>query len=138
MYPFRRLTVWEKAHDLTVRVYRVTDGTVARRFPALTSQLRRAASAIPANISEGAGFASAAQFNRFLEIAAASAHETEYHLLLAKDLGAISTKDYAGLEARVGEVKGMLLGLQKRVRERMRYAPKPRPVRRGTAGKLGG
>jgi hypothetical protein len=41
MFPFRRLSVWEKSHELVLRVYRVTEGPVARRFPSLTSQLRR-------------------------------------------------------------------------------------------------
>ncbi len=120
MYPFRRLSVWEKAHELTVRVYWATDGAVGRRFPGLASQLRRAVAAIPANIAEGAGHASDAEFKRFLEIALASAHEADYHLLLAKDLEQLSPRDYAQLEARLGQVQGMLIGLRKRVGERVR------------------
>jgi four helix bundle protein len=120
MYPFRRLAVWEKAHELTVRVYRATDGPAQGRFPGLSAQLRRAIAAIPANIAEGAGHHSDAQFNRFLEIALASAHEADYHLLLARDLEQLNAKDYAQLEARLGEVRGMLLGLRKRVVERAR------------------
>lgn len=120
MFPFRRLAVWEKAHSLTLRIYGATDGPMARRFPALTSQLRRSVASVPANIAEGAGHASQPQFNRFLEIALASAREADYHLLLAKDLGAITAKEYAGFEARLSEVQGMLMGLRKRVLERMR------------------
>ncbi len=120
MYPFRRLAVWEKAHDLTIRVYRSTDGMSGRRFPGLAAQLRRAVAAVPANIAEGAGHASDAQFNRFLEIAIASAHEADYHLLLARDLELITSKEHAHLEARLGEVQGMLIGLRKRVVERVR------------------
>jgi four helix bundle protein len=120
MYPFRRLAVWEKAHELTVRVFRATEGPTERRFPGLSAQLCRAVAAIPANIAEGTGHASDAQFNRFLEIAIASAHEADYHLLLAKDLGQLSAKDYAQLEARLGVVQGMLLGLRKRVNERLK------------------
>jgi four helix bundle protein len=76
--------------------------------------------AVPANIAEGAGHASQAQFNRFLEIAIASAHEVDYHLLLARDLDLVSAREYAFLEARLGEVQAMLLGLRKRVAERAR------------------
>ena len=115
MYPFNRLTVWEKAHELTLRTYRVTDGVVARRFPALAAQLRRAVSAIPANIAEGAGHASQAQFGRYLAIAIASSHEAQYHLLLARDLGMLSSADYAHLEARAKEVQAKLVLLRKRV-----------------------
>jgi four helix bundle protein len=120
MYPFRRLSVWVKAHELTLRIYRTTDGPFARRYPSLSDQLRRAVSAIPANIAEGAGHASDPQFDRCLEIALASAREADYHLLLAKDLGALSSRDHAILEARLGEAQGMMVGLRKRVLERIR------------------
>jgi four helix bundle protein len=125
MYPFRKLSVWEKAHALTLRAYAVTDGAVARRYPVLCSQLRRSIASIPANIAEGAGHSTDPQFNRFLEIALASAREADYHLLLAKDLSAISEKDYAILEARLSEVQGMLMGLRKRVLERIRDKRRP-------------
>lgn len=120
MYPFRRLLVWGKAHELTLRVYQVTEGAVTRRYPGLTSQLRRAVSSIPANIAEGAGHSTEPQFNRFILIAQASAREADYHLLLAKDLGAITSREYATIEARLSEIQAMLFGLRKRVQERMR------------------
>jgi four helix bundle protein len=115
MYPFHRLNVWAKSHELTIRVYQATDGPVTRRFPGLASQLRRAVSAIPANIAEGAGHASQAQFSRYLAIAIASSHEALYHFLLAKDLGAITATEYAHLEARLKEVQAKLVLLRKRV-----------------------
>ena len=130
VYPFRRLSVWEKSHELTLRVYGVTDGALFRRLPALTSQLRRSIASIPANIAEGASHSSQAQFNRFLEIALASAREADYHLLLAKDLEAIDIKTYAVFEARLGEVQGMLMGLRKRVLERARSGRRPPPPKR--------
>ena len=120
MYPFRKLAVWEKAHALTIRMYSATDGPSTKRFPGLSAQLRRATAAIPANIAEGAGHASQAQFNRFLEMALASAREADYHLLLAKDLELLSKREYAYLEARLSEVQSMLMGLRKRVLERLR------------------
>jgi four helix bundle protein len=120
MYPFRRLLVWTKAHELTLRAYQATDGGTSRRYPALTAQLRRAMASIPASIAEGAGHSTASQFNRFIEIAQASGREADYHLLLAKELGAITTRDYATLEARLTEVQAMLFGLRKRVQERTR------------------
>ena len=115
MYPFSRLNVWAKAHELTLRTYRLTDGPMARRYPGLSSQLRRSIAAIPANIAEGAGHNSQAQFSRYLEIALASSHEAMYHLLLAKDLEAITATDYAFLEARLKEVQAKLVLLRKRV-----------------------
>jgi four helix bundle protein len=126
MHPFRRLSVWEKAHELVLIAYPITEGPMHRRFPGLSSQLRRSLAAIPANIAEGAGHESQAQFNRYLTIALASAREAEYHLLLAKDLGAIALKQYAVLEARLGAVTGMLYKLRSRITQNLQ----PRPVAR--------
>ncbi|MBX3133403.1 MAG: four helix bundle protein [Gemmatimonadaceae bacterium] len=132
MHPFRRLAVWEKAHALTLLVYPITEGQMVRRFPGLAHQLRRAISSIPANIVEGAGLGSQAQFNRHLTIALASAREAEYHLLLAKDLGAIDLKTFAVLEARLGEIQAMLNALGRRVRERISSTS---PSKRRTAAR---
>ncbi len=118
MLPFRRLAVWEKAHELALRIHRVTDGGAMHRSPGLGAQLRRSITAIPSNIAEGSGHFSQAQFNRSLEIALASASVADYQLLLAKDLDLISGREYAQLEARLSEVRAMLSGLRKRVLER--------------------
>ncbi|MGA1361191.1 MAG: four helix bundle protein [Gemmatimonadaceae bacterium] len=119
MYSFRRLNVWSRAHELTLRVYRLTEGPGFHGYLSLGSQLRRAVSAIPANIAEGAGHVSQAQFNRYLEIAIASSHEAQYHLLLARDLTAIDTTEYAQLEARLIEVQAKLVLLRRRIRQGM-------------------
>ena len=120
MASFRNLAVWEKAHALTLLVYRVTECRSLRRHPELASQLTRAIAAIPANIAEGAAHRSDAQFNRFLDMAYASSQEADYHLLLAKDLEAILLTDYAQLEARLAEVRQMLSGLRRHVQSRIR------------------
>ena len=136
MISYRRLAVWERAHQLTLRVFAVTDGGTLHRFPGLSAQLRRSVAAIPTNIAEGAGHRSQAQFNRFLEIALASAREADYQLLLAKDLGLLPAKEYAHLEARIMEVQAMLVGLRKRVLESMRKegALDPRESHKGKRG----
>jgi four helix bundle protein len=77
----------------------------------LTSQLRRAASSIPANIAEGCGRSSERDFARFLQIAAGSASELEYHLLLAHELRLLPTASYGSLHNEVNEVKRMLNSL---------------------------
>ena len=116
MQDFRDLKVWRKAHALTLDVYRVT-----REFPSderfgLTSQLRRAASSIAANLAEGCARGSDADFARFAQIAAGSASEVEYHLLLVKDLGLMSDSRYGELNSNIGEVRRMLAGLLKKLR----------------------
>jgi four helix bundle protein len=115
MQDFRRLKVWEKAHLLAVDVFRVTRSMRAQHGAALVSQLRRAALSAPANIAEGAGKPTNAEFQRFLPIALGSASETLYHLLLARDIGALPSSEYDELAERAIEVRRMLTGLAKRV-----------------------
>lgn len=116
MQDFKKLAVWSKAHELVLEVYRGTARLPDRSYPGLVSQLRRAAASIPANIVEGCAHASQEEFARFLQLAGASALEVAYHLLLARDLGALSTVQYARLEARTIQVRQMLGGLDRRVR----------------------
>jgi len=116
MRDFRELKVWQKAHELTLAVY-----TTTRAFPkeeqfGLTAQVRRSAESVAANIAEGCGRDGEADFARFLQIAMGSASETEYHLLLAKDLGLMSGTDHEGLSSPVQEVKRMLTALIRKLR----------------------
>ena len=117
MQDFRKLDVWRKAHELVLQTYQTIPRPAERRFPALTAQLRRAAASIPANIVEGCGHSSQKEFARFLQIALASAHEVHYHLMLAHDLGMLPSAAFARLEARDEQVKKMLSGLLRHVRE---------------------
>jgi len=86
----------------------VTTGFPQNEVYGLTSQARRAASSIPANIAEGCGRSSDADFARFLHISMGSACEFEYHILLARDLGYLLEDCYLDLSTRVCEVKQML------------------------------
>jgi len=115
MKDFKELKVWSKAHELTIVIYGAT-----RTFPrdeayGLTSQMRRSAASIAANIAEGCGRRSDGEFVRFLQIARGSASETEYHLLLARDLHFLSESDYRNTEKRVVEVQRMLTALVQRI-----------------------
>jgi four helix bundle protein len=116
MKNFRDLNVWQKAHSLTLEVYKATVKFPKEELYALTSQMRRAAASIPANIAEGCGRGSDADFGRFLQIAMGSASELEYHLLLAADLKLIEQAKYAKLDADVSEVKKMLASLLKKLK----------------------
>jgi four helix bundle protein len=109
---FRDLTVWQKAHELTLAVYRMTAGFPREELYGLTSQLRRSCASIPANLAEGCGRNGDAELARFCSIAMGSASELEYHLLLARDLNLINPKDHDDLAARATELKRMLAGLQ--------------------------
>ena len=117
MIDFQRLLVWKKAHALTLQVYRESS-TALRRDKGLATQARRSAVSVSANIVEGCGRASQAEFARFIKIALGSAIELEYHLLLSRDLGYLSGDRYATLRRNTREVKRMLTGLLKAIHAR--------------------
>jgi four helix bundle protein len=111
MKDFRQLQVWEKSHQLALAVYKATREFPKEELYGLTSQIRRASMSVPTNIAEGCGRYTDAEFARFLQIAMGSASETEYQLLLAKDLGFLSNELYKKLHIDVEEVKRMLASL---------------------------
>ena len=115
MKDFRNLTVWEKAHKLTLSVYAATSLSPREELYGLTSQLRRSSASIGANVAEGCGRTGNGEFHRFLQIAKGSASEVEYHLLLAKDLGFLQPDTYEKLNTDVVEVKRMLASLTRKV-----------------------
>ena len=115
MKNFRDLTVWQKSHQLALAAYRETASFPADERFGLTSQIRRSASSVPANIAEGCGRRGNAEFHRFLQVAMGSASEVEYHFLLAHDLNYLSGERYRDLSGRVSEVKRMLAALLLRV-----------------------
>lgn len=102
------MKVWEKAHLLTLGVYRATRNFPKEELYGLTSQIRRASASIPANIAEGCGRNTTPEFARFLQIAMGSASELEYHLLLAHGLAYLNPDDYRNLNTMTTEVKRML------------------------------
>ncbi len=114
MGSYRHLRVWERAHNLTLDVYRVTASFPREKLYGLTGQLKRSASSIPANIAEGCGRNGDAELARFLRIAMGSASELDYHLLLAHDLGFLPALDHGRLANEVAEVNRMLATLIRR------------------------
>ena len=113
---FRKLDVWRKSHELTLAVYRATVGFPADERFGLTRQIRRACASIPANLAEGTGRGSDKDFARFCQMAMGSAVEVEYHLLLARDLGMLESREHQELTAIVIEVEKMLTSLIKRLK----------------------
>jgi four helix bundle protein len=120
MQDFRNLKVRTKAHETALHAYAVTADFPAAEKYGLTSQIRRAASSIGANIAECCGRGTNPELVRFLLIAIGSASELEYHLLLAHDLQFIGKESYGEMNSRVVEVKSMLGSLIARMRERTR------------------
>jgi four helix bundle protein len=124
MKDFRDLLVWQRSHQLTLDVYQATKVFPKEERYGMTSQLRRAASSVSANLAEGCGrSAGGGDFGRFVQIAMGSASELEYFLLLARDLGLLIPDDYARLGPEVVEVKKMLAGLISKLKsDRLRSA----------------
>jgi four helix bundle protein len=78
MRDFRKLKVWEKAHTLALKIYKVTEEFPREELYGLTSQIRRTCVSIPTNIAEGCVRSSDADFSRFLYIALGLTSELEY------------------------------------------------------------
>jgi four helix bundle protein len=116
MQNYKDLKVWEKAHSFTLQVYKLTEKFPREETYGLTNQLRRAASSIAANIAEGCGKNTKADFANFLNISLGSSNEAEYFLLLAKDLCYVSVESYEILAKLINEVKAMLIALIGKVR----------------------
>ena len=115
MKDFKELRVWSKAHELTVLVYKLTRAFPRDEVYGLTSQVRRSAASVGANIAEGCGRHSDGEMTRFLQIARGSASETEYHLLLAKELGFLQEADFQVAEQAVVAIQRMLTALDQKV-----------------------
>jgi four helix bundle protein len=104
---FQDLVVWQKAHRFVLEVYRLTERFPKTETYGLTSQLRRAAVSIPANIAEGFKKRGRPDKARFMNTAQGSLEESRYYLLLAHDLGYADTE---ALQASLDEIGRMLDG----------------------------
>ena len=107
--------MWQKAHRRTLDVYRATKSFPAEERFGLTAQLRRSAASVPTNIAEGCGRDGKRDFARFLSIAAGSASEVEYHLMLARDLEYLPSLTDDQLHGLVTEIKKMLAALHRKL-----------------------
>ncbi len=115
MKDFRDLKVWQRAHQVTLTIYRCTRDFPREETYGMVSQLRRCSSSIAANIAEGCGRSGNAEFGRFLTIAMGSASELEYFLLLACDLHYLSREKHETVAQDVVEMRRMLNRLLSKV-----------------------
>lgn len=117
MQDFRNLKVWQRAHELTLEVYRSTRGFPREELYGLTSQMRRASASIPANLAEGCCRQGDTEFGRFAQIALGSTSELDYHLLLSRDLGFLAGQEHDRLTELLGETRRMLISLIQKLRD---------------------
>ena len=116
MQNYKDLKVWEKAHQFAVKIYQFTEHFPKAETYGITNQLGWSAASIPANIAEGCGKNTKADFANFLNISLGSSNESEYFLLLAKDLNYLAVENYELLAKDINEIKAMLIGLISKVR----------------------
>jgi four helix bundle protein len=112
---FRDLIVWQKSVDMVVSVYKTTKQFPASEQFGITSQVRRAAVSVPANIAEGYGRNTKKEYANFLRIAHGSLSELEALLTISQKLSYCDEQEYSTLEKRTSEVARMLYALRKSI-----------------------
>jgi four helix bundle protein len=108
LFSFERIVAWQKAHQFTLLVYKVTQSFPDNEHYGLASQFRRAAVSIGANIAEGYKKLGKADKLRFLNISEGSLAECENYIVLSRDLGFVGEEDYLLLHNSAEEVGRLL------------------------------
>ena len=116
MIAHERLEAWRWAHRLALEVYKATDRWPRSERYGLTSQARRAAISIPANLAEGAAKHGPLEFARYLNISLGSLAELSYLLLFSRDRGLCDETDWRALESLRDQTGKLVYGLYRRVR----------------------
>lgn len=112
---FRDLHVWQKAFELVLAIYRLTEPFPRTEIYGLTQQMRRAAISIPSNIAEGFKRYHSKEYRQFLHIALGSCAELETQLNISKELGYAPEGDYANIADIINHISKMLTNLIKRL-----------------------
>jgi len=111
MESYRELKVWQQAMDLAVECYATTKAFPKEELFGMTSQIRRCATSVPANIAEGWGRQSTGDYIKFLRIAQGSLKELETHLLLCTRVELLDTDNLQQFESRTTDIGKMLAAL---------------------------
>lgn len=112
-HSFKQLNLWQKAYLFVLNIYKQTQQFPSFELYGLTSQIRRGAVSILANIAEGSERQYKKEFVQFLSIARGSLAEVETYLMLSKDLGYITKDEFAQLEELRKEIGRLLRGLSR-------------------------
>ena len=117
------MEVWQKSHELTLDVHRVTDGPTFYRRWALIDQIQKSAISVESNITEGATRDNDAEFLNFARYALSSAFELRTQLLVAKDLGYLAPADHQRQADLLERVRKMLWSLIQTLRQSLGRLP---------------
>ncbi len=112
---FQELLVWQRAHQLTLEIYKLTKNYPDEEKFGLVNQIRRSSASICANLAEGYK-KSTKEFLRYIDIADGSLEETKYHLILSKDLHYCDSVEFDKIYNFACEVGKMLNGLSQKLR----------------------
>ena len=116
MPDFSKLKVWQKAHNYTVNLYKITKDFPSDERFGLTNQIRRASVSIESNISEGCGRNGDKEFSRFLDIAQGSAYEVKCQIFIARDLGYLDSSKSQLLTDKINEISRMINALNQKLK----------------------
>ena len=108
MRNFQELSIWQRSHALTLKIYHYSQTFPKEEVYGLISQMRRSSASIPTNIAEGCGRNSNPEMKRFLIIATGSSSELEYQLILTKDLQYLSETSCNELQNELIEIRKMI------------------------------
>lgn len=119
MVNYKNYKVWQKSHDLVLRIYPATEQFPKSEQFGLVSQINRACISIPTNIAEGCGRETQKELVRFLYISSGSAHELDYLILVSKELGFMVSQTAEEFLKEIDEIKKMLASLIKTIKKRL-------------------
>lgn len=117
MQNYKDLILWQEAHRLTLKVYEYSKTFPKDELFGVTSQLRRACVSVACNIAEGCGRYTAKDFANFLQISLGSTNETDYLIILSKELNYLSQEQFVTLQEHVNKVRAMNINLIEKVRK---------------------
>lgn len=112
MHRYKELKVWQKAIDLAVEVYRITEKLPKEERYGLISQINRCVVSIPSNIAEGAGRNTNKDFDNFLGISLGSSFELDTQLVISNRLGYVSSDDFEKIESELEHIQNMIAKLK--------------------------
>lgn len=115
MRDFKNYKVWHRSHALAGAIFAELQRSRRPEHAGLRAQLRDSADSVPANIVEGAAAPTQKEFARFVGMSIKSANETEYHLLVARDRGAMKRPTVERYIAEIIEIRKMLFSLRRTI-----------------------
>lgn len=112
MHRYKELKVWQKAIDLAVEVYKITEKLPKDERFGLISQMNRAVVSIPSNIAEGAGRNGKKEFNNFLGVALGSSFELDTQMVISNRLNYLNDEDFQNVEKELEHLQNMIVKLK--------------------------